>query len=208
MKIAVIGANGRVGSKIVKFSLEKNYDVTAIIRHDNKTQANKVIYKDLFDLTKDDLRDFDVIVDAFGVWHDDQMSQHVSSLKHLIDILVNTKIRLIVVGGAGSLLVDKDKQIHLMDTPNFPDSFKLLASSMSNGLNELKKTENLRWTYISPAAEFQADGPFKNHYVIGNDLFTTDDNGDSAISYLDYAKAVVDEIEKDNYEDQQISFRW
>ena len=56
MKIAVISANGKAGSLIVKEAIERGHEVTAIVRGENKTLAKKIISKDLFNLTKEDLK--------------------------------------------------------------------------------------------------------------------------------------------------------
>lgn len=68
MKIAVICANGKAGQLITKEAVNRGLDVTAIIRGENKSAAKKVITKDLFDLTTEDLKGFDAVVDAFGAW--------------------------------------------------------------------------------------------------------------------------------------------
>lgn len=108
MKLAVVCANGKAGRLIVKEAVDRGIDVTAIVRGENQTAADKVIKKDLFDLTADDLKDFDVVVDAFGAWTEDTLPLHSNSLAHLCDILSGTEIRLLVVGGAGSLYVNKE----------------------------------------------------------------------------------------------------
>ena len=99
--IAVVAANGKSGKLIVKEAVDRGFDVTAIVRGENHTAAQHVITKDLFDLTADDLKGFDAVVDAFGAWTPDTLPQHSTSLKHLADILSGTQTRLIVVGGAG-----------------------------------------------------------------------------------------------------------
>lgn len=66
MKIAVVCANGKAGKLIVKEALGRGLDVTAVVRAENQTEAEHVIRKDLFELTADDLRAFDVVIDAFG----------------------------------------------------------------------------------------------------------------------------------------------
>ncbi|MDO5684994.1 MAG: NAD(P)H-binding protein, partial [Bifidobacterium sp.] len=103
--IAVVAANGKAGKLIVKEAVDRGFDVTAVVRGENKTVAQHTIVKDLFDLTADDLKGFDAVVDAFGAWTPDTLPQHSTSLKHLADILSGTDTRLIVVGGAGSLYV-------------------------------------------------------------------------------------------------------
>ena len=99
MKIAVICANGRAGRRIVQEALSRGIDVTAVVRESNQTEAKQVLKKDLFDLTADDLKGFDAVIDAFGAWTEDTLPQHSTSLKHLCDVLSGTETRLLVVGG-------------------------------------------------------------------------------------------------------------
>ena len=102
MKIAVICANGKAGQLITKEAVNRGLDVTAIVRSENKSSAKNVIIKDLFELTAEDLKGFDAVVDAFGAWTPDVLPQHSTSLKHLCDLLSGTDVRLLVVGhGSG-----------------------------------------------------------------------------------------------------------
>ncbi len=80
MKIAVVCANGKAGKLITNEAVNRGFDVTAVVRSENKTNAKKVILKDLFDLTKEDLKDFDVVVDAFGAWTPETLPLHSTSL--------------------------------------------------------------------------------------------------------------------------------
>ena len=120
MKIGVIAANGKVGRLIVKEALERGMDVTAIVRSANRTEAKKVIQKDIMALTREDLEGFDVVVDAFGIWDDEKMNLHSVTLNHLADILSGSSTRLLVVGGAGSLYMDKAHSQRLFETADFP----------------------------------------------------------------------------------------
>ena len=72
--IAVVAANGKAGKLIVKEAVDRGFDVTAVVRGENKTNAQHAIIKDLFDLTADDLKGFDAVVDAFGAWAPDTLS--------------------------------------------------------------------------------------------------------------------------------------
>ncbi|WP_374042515.1 NAD(P)H-binding protein [uncultured Bifidobacterium sp.] len=110
MKIAVVAANGKEGQLVVKEAVKRGHDVTAVVRGENKSEAQHAIIKDLFDLTAADLAGFDVVVDAFGVWAPEDQPQHSTSLKTLCDALSGTDTRLIVVGGAGSLYVDVERK--------------------------------------------------------------------------------------------------
>ncbi len=106
MKMAVVCANGKAGKWIVKEAMARGLDVTAVVRGENRTEAKQALVKDLYDLTAEDLKGFDVVVDAFGAWTSETLPQHSTSLKHLCDILSGTDVRLLVVGGAGSLYVN------------------------------------------------------------------------------------------------------
>ena len=205
MKIAVVCANGKAGKLITNEAVERGLDVTALVRGENKTNAKQVISKDLFDLTKEDLACFDVVIDAFGAWTPEALPQHSTSLKHLCDILSGTDTRLLVVGGAGSLYVNPEHTMTVMDTPDFPDIFKSLARNMGKALNELRQRNDVKWTYISPAGDFQADGERSGRYILGGEELTLNSRNESIISYADYAIAMVDEIEKGNHIQQRIS---
>lgn len=205
MKIAVVAANGKEGRLVVKEAAERGFDVTAVVRSENRTVADKVIKKDLFDLTAEDLKGFDAVVDAFGAWTEDTLPQHSTSLAHLCDILSGTETRLLVVGGAGSLYVDPEHTAQVADGPDFPDAFKPLATAMAKALSELRKRSDVKWTYISPAADFQADGERTGEYILAGEELTLNDRGESVISYADYAIAMVDEIERGDHIQQRIS---
>ncbi len=205
MKIAVVCANGKAGKLITNEAVERGFDVTAVVRGENKTNAKQVISKDLFDLTKEDLKGFDVVVDAFGAWTPDVLPQHSTSLKHLCDILSGTDTRLVVVGGAGSLYVNKEHTIQVMDTPDFPEMFKPLAQAQGKALEELRERKDVKWTFISPAGDFQAEGAKTGKYILAGEELTLNSKGESVISYADYAIAFVDEIEKGNHIQQRIS---
>ena len=205
MKIAVICANGKAGKRIVKEAVSRGLDVTAVVRGDNATEAQKVLTKDLFELTADDLKPFDVVIDAFGAWTEETLPQHSTSLRHLCDILSGTDTRLLVVGGAGSLYVNPEHTVCVADGPDFPDSFKPLAAAMAKALGELRERRDVKWTYISPAGDFQADGQRTGKYILGGEELTLNSRGESVISYADYAIAMVDEAVSGNNIQKRIS---
>ena len=205
MKIAVICANGKAGQLIVKEAVNRGLDVTAVVRGENKSAAKSVISKDLFDLTTEDLKGFDAVVDAFGAWTPDALPQHITTLKHLCDILTGTKTRLLVVGGAGSLYVNPEHTVTVADGEDFPEMFKPLASAMAKALGELRRRNDVKWTYISPAGDFQAEGERTGKYILGGEELVLNSKGESVISYADYAIAMVDEIVRGNNIQKRIS---
>lgn len=205
MKIAVICSNGKAGKLIVKEIVERGLDVTAIARGENKSVATNFIKKDLFDLTKEDLKGFDVIIDAFGAWTEETLPLHSTSLEKLCDLVSNTDTRLLVVGGAGSLYVNSEHTLCVSDGKDFPEIFKPLAKAMAKALGELRKRNDVKWTYISPTGDFQADGARSGKYILGGEELTLNSKGESVISYADYAIAMVDEATKGNHIQERIS---
>lgn len=205
MKIGVICANGKAGKLIVEEAVNRGLDVTAVVRGENHSAAKHVIQKDLFDLSTADLTPFDVVIDAFGAWTEDTLPMHSTSLKHLCDVLSGTDTRLLVVGGAGSLYVNEEHTAQVADGPDFPDIFKPLAAAMAKALSELRNRNDVKWTYISPAGDFQAEGERSGKYILGGEELTLNSRGESIISYADYAIAMVDEAVNGNHIGQRIS---
>ena len=205
MKMAVVCANGKAGKLIVKEAVERGLDVTAIVRGENRSAAKGALVKDLFDLTSADLKGFDVVMDAFGAWTPETLPLHSASLKHLCDILSGTDTRLLVVGGAGSLYVNPEHSAQVMDGPDFPEVFKPLATNMGKALDELRRRDDVKWTYISPAGDFQAEGERTGKYMQAGEELTLNGRGESIISYADYAIAMVDEAVSGNHICQRIS---
>lgn len=205
-KVAVISANGRVGSLVVKELVERGYDVTGFGRKaQNTTVAQTYIQKDLFELTKADLAEFEVVVDAFGTFAPETLHLHVEVIKHLTALLAGIKTRLLIVGGAGSLYVDPEHKTQLVDTPDFPAEFYALAKTQTDALTELRKHDDVDWTFISPAADFQVDGKRTGKYILAGEELTLNDRGESIISYADYALAMADEIQNGDHIKERIS---
>lgn len=205
MKIAVICANGKEGKLIVEEAIARGADVTAVVRGENQSAAANVIQKDLFDLTAEDLAHFDVVIDAFGAWTPETLPLHSTSLKHLCDLVSGRETRLLVVGGAGSLYVNPEHTIQVMDGADFPEMFKPLASHMGRALDELRTRTDVKWTYISPAGDFQPEGSRTGRYILGGEELTLNSRGESVISYADYAVAMVDEALNRDHIQQRIS---
>lgn len=199
-KVAVVCAAGKEGRLLVKEALARGYAVTGFVRNaaDEVNAPAEKIVKDLFALTKEDLVGFDVVLDAFGAWTPETLPLHKSSLEHLCDILSGTKVRLLVVGGAGSLYVNPEHTMQVKDLESFPDMFKPLANNMGEALAELRKRNDVQWTYLSPAGDFVADGQRTGEYLLGGEEYFVNDKGESRISYADYAIAMIDEIENAN----------
>ena len=205
-KIAVVAAGGRVSRKVISEAVRRGFDVTAFGRKaENMTDAQHYVQKDILDLTSADLVVFDAVVDGFGAWTPETLSGHSTTTEHLCRILSGSPVRLLIVGGAGSLFTNKEHTAVLAEAPDFPDAFKPLASAMAQALLKLRQHDDVKWTYISPAADFQADGERTGKYILGGEELTLNSRNESIISYADYAIAMVDEIERCHHINQRIS---
>ncbi|OAB42757.1 NAD(P)-dependent oxidoreductase [Paenibacillus glacialis] len=193
MNIAVIGASGRIGSRIVREALSRGHEVTAIVRDAKKVEGLgnvTVIEKDVFELTNE-LEGFDVVVSAYGTKPGEE-HLHIDANKKLIKLALHT--RLLVVGGAGSLLVD-DQGTRVLETPGFPDIYLPTATNQGEALLLYLADDTIDWTFISPAAEIEP-GERTGQYQVGKDHLLANKEGRSYISMEDYAVALLDEIEQ------------
>ncbi len=199
MSIALIGASGNVGSRILKELSDREHAVTAIARHpENIAKLPKVIAKqgDVFDKAalSDLLKGHDIVISAV---HFTASDPHI-----LLDAVKAAGVkRYLVVGGAGSLEVSPG--VPLVRTPDFPPAYKPEAEKGAEFLNLLRTENDLDWTFLSPSAQFlpgQRTGKFR----LGKDQLLSDDHG-SRISFEDYAIALVDEIEKPTHSRQRFT---
>ena len=206
-KVAIVCAAGRQGTRLVNEAVSRGYDVTGFVRGEDKV-ANpkaKTVVKDLFDLTREDLAGSDVVIDAFGAWTPETLPLHSQSLAHLCDILSGTPTRLLVVGGASSLYVNPEHTACVADGPDFPAEFLPLARAQGKALGALRTRKDVRWTFLSPAADFQPGGARTGSYILGGEELILNAKGESVISYADYAIAMVDEAVSGNHIQQRIS---
>ena len=196
MKIAVLAANGKSGSCIVKEAMGRNLHVNAFIRSTcaNLPKNIERVKKDIFELTREDLKGYDVVVDAFAEW--ENLTLHKKHIEHLAKIFKDLgDTRLIVVGGAGSLYVDKEHKTRLLDTPEFPKEYLGVAKATAEVLDFLR-TQDFYYTYISPAADYDFNAPKTGKYTLGGDELILNSKGESKISYADLAVMIVELIFK------------
>lgn len=190
MKIALIGASGNVGSRILKELSDRGHAITAIARQPERIAAQPDATAVAGDAAKPDalaetLRGHDVVVSALPFAPTDAQS--------LIDTVRASGVRrFLVVGGAGSLEVAPGQR--LIDQPAFPDEYKPEASAAVAFLDRLRQVDDLEWTFLSPSALF-VPGERTGIFRLGTDTLLSNEQG-SSISYEDYAVALADEIEQ------------
>lgn len=206
MNIAIIGAAGKVGTLLTAEAIKQQYHVTAIVRHAENlsNRGLKVIEKSIFDLTVDDLKPFEVVINAYKAPEGEE-EDYVRSTAHLISLFQSLpRTRLIVVGGAGSLYVDEAKTTRLVETVDFPEAYKPTAINMGKAF-DLLQSSTILWSYFSPAAFFDFEGAATGKYILGKDHFMTNKAGDSYISYADYSIALIDEIKNKAFIQQRFT---
>ena len=205
MKIAVVASNGKASQAIIAELISRGHEVTAFARSKNKSAAKNFVQKDITDLTKDDLAGFDAVVDGFGAYTPETLPLHMQTSQHLADLVAGTSARLYIVGGAGSLYVDAAHSVQLLDTPEFPAAFYALAKAQTEELAALRSRTDAKWVFVSPAADFRADGEKTGKYILGGEELTLSAAGESIISYADYAIGIVDLIESGAHIGERVS---
>jgi hypothetical protein len=212
-KIVVFGAGGAAGRAFIQEAIGRGHQVTAVVRDPNK-------YADLggvgVALAKGDVLDVgkvaevaaghDVALSAVAIADGGPRSFYVDVAKALLDGLNKAGVgRLLIVGGAASLSVGPG--VRLLDTPDFPDSYKPGATAHADSLDYMRGVDTpVDWVYVSPAAYFNPNAPRTGTYRIGAEQLLTNAEGNSHIGYADYAIGLVDEIESPHFHNQRITF--
>lgn len=191
MKIAVIGASGNAGSRIVAELARRGHAITAIARSPDRITSQPGVTATRGDVTDQDsltrlLAGHDVAVSSVHFLDSDPVK--------LIAAATDSKVgRYLVVGGAGSLEVAPG--VRLVTTPGFPVVYKAEAEKGAAFLDLLAREKQLNWTFLSPSALFVA-GERTGKFRLGTDQLLTAADGKSWISFEDFAVALADEIER------------
>jgi putative NADH-flavin reductase len=190
VKIALIGATGNAGSRILAELSRRSHAITAIARHPEKVPGLPGVMP-----VKADADDVAGLAAALK-GHDVVISSvHfiASDPRKLLEAVHASGVgRYLVVGGAGSLEVAPG--VKLIDTPGFPAIYKAEAAAGSAFLDLLRQETKLDWTFLSPSAMF-VPGERTGKFRLGGDQLLANEKG-SSISFEDYAVAMADEIEK------------
>ena len=207
MRIAVIGANGRLGQKIVRECLARNHEVVAVIKDGEfDLPVSRVIPKSLFDLTREDIADCQVLLSAFGSGFKADPKINKEALVKLADLVSDTSKRIICIGGAGLLYEDKSHTQHVYQGKYHPAFLKGISENILLGLEELRKRKDVTYTLVCPSLLFDYEGKKLGHYQVGRDQEVIYSKaGQSRISYADLAAAMVDEAEQGKYKNECIT---
>ncbi|AMW85272.1 Rrf2-linked NADH-flavin reductase [Pseudomonas yamanorum] len=199
-KIAIIGATGRAGSQLLEEALRRGHTVTAIARNTDKIGVRPgvtVKQVDALDAQalEQAIRGNDVVISA----------AHFATLpaEAVINPVKKAGVkRLLVVGGAGSLLLSGGSRV--IDSPGFPEEYKAEASAGSAFLDTLRQEKDLDWTFLSPSAEF-VETARTGKFRLGQDELLVSSEGRSWISFADFAIALIDEVEMPKHSRQRFT---
>jgi len=191
MKIALIGATGNIGAKVLTEAVNRGHSVTGIVRNADKLKSGKNVTAVGCDLADEKklagaIKGHDAVI--VSVRHDLNDVSHVYAACRSAGVK-----RVLIVGGAASLEVAPG--VMLIDTPGFPDQIKVQATPAVTALKEIRKITDLEWSFISPSI-FIAPGERTGKFRLGGDELLKDTKGDSKISQEDFAIALIDECEK------------
>ncbi len=215
MRVAVIGATGFVGSEIVKELINRNHSIKAFSRNKDKVIISKNVAAVEVDVNNiealvTDLQGADVVVSAYNAgWSNpDLYNDYIKGSNAIEQATKQAGVkRLIVVGGAGSLFVNDQKELQIVDAPGFPDEIKPGATAARDYYNTLQNNQNLDWTYFSPAPEMHqgTSGVRKGTYRLGTDVPVFDEAGHSILSVEDVAVVIADEVENAKHVKQRFT---
>lgn len=212
-KIVLIGASGFVGSAILKEALSRrDINITAVVRHPEKITIKderlSVVAADISsaDTVETLVKGYDTVISAYNPGWDnpDIAIDTKTNYTAIIEGVKNARVkRLLIVGGAGSLLVAPDKTV--IDSGVIPESIlpgvKALALVLKD---QLIPEKELDWVFFSPAGTI-APGERTGVYQLGLDNLIVNEKGESKISVEDYAKAMIDEFENPRHHQQRFT---
>lgn len=207
MKIAVIGASGNLGSRVVRQALERGHELTAIQRSETVSDERvRLMRKSLFDLTREDLMDMDVIISTFGSGFKADPSVNRDAFMKYIELADGTDKHLIAIAGTGSLYTDRSHSMYEYETPGHPEFLKGISMNIRLGIDELRKTNHINWTVVCPSRDFDPEGPFTGEYLVGTEgEVIYNEEGNSYVTYDDLAKAMIDIAEQNSYQRMKIT---
>jgi len=207
MKVALYGATGAAGSRILKELVSRGHHVTAVVRDAAKLPQSgpnvRVKQGDLSDpksITAA-VGDVEAVISAYGPPKNDLEAIEGVTERQVEALKGKTGVRLIVVGGAGGLNIAPG--LTLVDSEYMPEPYKPIARAHVKAFNVLKAS-TIDWTYFAPAAFFEP-GQRTGEFRLGKDELISNTQQESRISMEDYAVALVDELEKPRHRRQRFS---
>lgn len=207
MNILLLGATGFIGSRIRKEALSREHQVTAVARDTSELETKDRLHVESADASDEDTVErlaegHDAIVASLSPRGEGGKETYFQAIRSVLTAEQQSDAeRVLIVGGAGSLKVDENTE--LLDTPDFPDEYRDEAEA-GRRARDLAQESDANWTVLCPPIVIDA-GERTNDFRVGDDYLLTDEDGNSFISYEDFAVAVVDELEEPEHERAQFT---
>lgn len=208
--ITVVGGTGYAGAAIVAEAARRGHTVTAISRTAPGTQVEGVDYV-TGDLTQSvpDIAGAEVVVAALSP-RGDNAGKLRDAYRSLAQAAAANGARFVGIGGFSSLRPAEGAP-RFVEGDDLPPEFAAEAREMNDILADLATgSVDVDWLFVSPAAEFgsHAPGEALGRYRVSGEVALFDQDGKSAISGADFARAVLDEIETPTRHRAQIHFAY
>ncbi|MEV8014827.1 NAD(P)H-binding protein [Streptomyces sp. NPDC086554] len=202
MRITVFGAAGNVGSRVVTEALTRGHDVTAVVRDPARFgelhpgAAHRVGDAQDPEQVAELSTGQDLVVNATRP-APGRESEHAAISRALLAGLASVSgVRLMIVGGAGSLTVPGKGGVLAADDPAYvPAAWRHIALASNDQYDAVRTAETeVDWTYLSPSALLEP-GVRTGVFRLGTDELIVDAEGNSSLSMEDLAVALLNEAE-------------
>ncbi len=208
--ITVFGGTGYAGSAIVKEAAARGHKVTAVGRSAAKAPVSGVDYV-AGTATEADVTigKGDVVIATLSP-RGDNVGKLPGVYRELAERSAKAGARFIAIGGF-TCLRPAEGAPRMTEGDQIPPQYRQEALEMYEVLKDLEAGKSGGdWLFVSPAMEFGSYAPGKDvgRYRVSGEVALFDENGKSAISGVDFARAVVDEIEKPTRHKSQIHFAY
>lgn len=207
MKITIIGAGGKLGREVVSRAAAAGHDVVCVVRKETKFSEDvTVLVKDLFMLEKNDLIGTDAVISTFGGGFHSDPRINRDAFEKYIELLDNSGIPLVVIGGEGSLYADATHKQFAYEQPGHPAMLKEISKNTTLGISLLEQSSGMVWTCVSPPKEFDPKGNAAQSYYLGYERETPHNkDGKSYLSYKTMANVMINIVEAKDYKNSVVT---
>lgn len=204
MKLAIIGANGRLGSKIAQKAIERKIDIICFDFGESKFPNQ--IEKSLFEISSSDISECDVLVSAFGSGIHTDPSVNYKAYETYKKLCLENNLYLVAIAGAGCLYTDHSHSLYEYQSEKHPEKLRGISYNNLKGIELLKNTPEMDWCAVCPSRNFDFDGPLTKDYIIGiEEEIIYNQDGNSYVSYEDLAEVMLDVAQEKRYHKQVIT---
>lgn len=198
MKIAVVGATGNLGRRVVRQALEAGHEVRAFVRSTARAESLpgdiEVIERDLFAIEAADLTECDALVSAFGSGFSADPAVNEKACARYLELGRATGVRVVAVVGSGCLFADETRTQRVYELPGHPGKLVEISAAATRGLGLLDAAVDVDWRLVTPGLTFDSEGPLNPAAAVTFDtsrVVTRNAAGSSYSTYEDVAAAML-----------------